>query len=998
MPTTADGLNEAQRFAVSSSAEVLQILSGPGSGKTKTLTARVAYLISKQCLKPWNIIVCTFTVKAAKEMRQRIRSLIGDGLESRLFLGTFHSVARRYLVEHHHLAGLSKGFGIADSSDSLNIVRRIVKRRKLTINPNAARSRISSLKAQNITCDHHVAVVKKADQQEFAIVFKEYEETLRAQNILDYDDLLLRCADLLRKHPECVSNIEAVLIDEFQDTNICQFELMQLFAQRRNRITIVGDPDQSIYGWRSADTKNLERMRQRYPETNVVLLEENYRSSGSILLAAMDVIEQDESRPAKRLLATHLVGPPPVVRMLPDTAAEGNWIVQEIRRARALTGRLLNLNDFAILIRSAQLSRSIESALGKVGIPYRMVGGAKFSDRAEVKLVLDYLRVLSMPNHNDVIARILNVPSRRIGDVTVSNLIEEAESTHTSLWELIKAIAQGNISPRSTLSSSATKGLESFINVILTSTKKLAAIDKSRCSIGDLVEHLLKKLGLEEYLKKTYPEDFAVRWANIEELKAQANDFPALLGNNTNNGEEDLPISEDANAGVFSPTAYQLAEFLANFALSSDNQREKEEEPVDEITISTIHAAKGLEWPVVFIPAMYKGSIPHSRAEDTDEERRLLYVAMTRAQALLYLSCPNKDFQREETKLSPFLASKSFWSYVGRKGPSFTYTLAGEMARIIRRPSPSLSALAAAESEAESREDDYWTIEGHEIPIDNKRRDHSELDNAHAFKRCKVDTTQLEGFRSAGMVLTELNSTMTKRQPLGTSKRQSISDLTYSQQSPHGSFSMPVFSRKLSIQSITNASKSRAAEISKVEVKCRSNQGPITSFFKQPPASATEARDSRPPDLDAETDFSRDVSALQDVPDIRVAKRKPHPSCCGLKISQTSSKLVTASTCIHTKSEDEENDETIAQRHVRDSSSLLQSPTRLLKLAAGPDLKTTSNGSDVCRPTSNLNKATVAQISSRPFSLRRTLGARRGLNSDSNRPFTRPTMFSRPNS
>lgn len=369
-------LNISQRAAVSSPAQTLAILAGPGSGKTHTLTSRTAWLLQRENLQPWNIIVATFTVKAAREMKERIGKLIGNGLEGKLILGTFHSIARRYLMRYGYLIDIPKDFGIADTADSTAIIKRIVKRHALGIKPAVARSRISSRKAKGDKYKHpkpkdQMAILEK---QEFDVCFEEYQEHLKTSNMLDYDDLLLRCVDLLRNHPSCVSNIEAVLIDEFQDTNLVQFDLMRLFAAERKRVTIVGDPDQSIYGFRAAETKNFSKMNKQYPDTITIPLEENYRSSGAILLSALEVIQQDNGRIAKSLQATHSVGTRPVFRTLFDAEKEASWLVSEIQRCVGMCGGLVGLDDVAILLRSASLSRHIESALGNAGIPYRMVG------------------------------------------------------------------------------------------------------------------------------------------------------------------------------------------------------------------------------------------------------------------------------------------------------------------------------------------------------------------------------------------------------------------------------------------------------------------------------------------------------------------------------------------------------------------------------------------------------------------------------------------------
>ena len=657
MDLSAAGLNAAQYTAVTSPSSVLQILAPPGSGKTKTLTSRVAYLLSHYGYKPWNILCLTFTIKSAREMKERIAKLIGNGTEARLILGTFHSVCRRYLVTYGHLIDLRKSFGIADSSDSLSIIKRVVKRMNLKIDPRRAQSRISSSKSRGITYAEMVKEEAKkkrkdVDQQEFLLVFEAYEDQLDKSNLLDYDDLLLRCVDLLRQHPECVSNVEVVLIDEFQDTNLVQFDLMREFAWKNKRITTVGDPDQSIYGWRSAETENINRMQDLYGDTLVIHLEENYRSSGAIILSAREVIEQDVSRIPRPLLPTHCPGTVPVLRRVPSAEIEALWIVSEIQRCAALAGDLLKYSDYAVLLRSAALSRHIESAMGRAGITYRMVGGQRFFDRVEIKILLDYLRVISQPKNNDALARIINIPSRGIGPATVKILLETAETAKTSLWYLIRTIIQG-AGPNIKISKQAQQGLGSLVHLVSTAMRRLADV-RDPYSPELLLRHIAQKLQFEMYLKKAHEQDYDTRWANVEELFAQASDYQISIPNTIAQDDADyesLPVIEGIEQAQGSPAEEALSKFLANVALATEVQRVEEGEdgvaaPQHRVTLSTMHAAKGLEWPVVFIPSAYEGSIPHSRAEDTDEERRLLYVAMTRAQALLYISCPTKNSQR----------------------------------------------------------------------------------------------------------------------------------------------------------------------------------------------------------------------------------------------------------------------------------------------------------------------------------------------------------------
>ena len=454
-------------------------------------------------------------------MKERIARFLGSEVARRLILGTFHSVCRRYLVTYGHLIGVQKGFGIADSSDSTAIIKRISKRLGLSIDAKKAQSRISSSKSKGLTGPDQQVVqksrglvqnsVQKKDQeqQEFFDVFEAYQSQLAKSNLLDYDDLLLRCVDLLRQHPTCVSNVEVVLIDEFQDTNVVQFDLMRLFASKNKRVTTVGDPDQSIYGWRSAEIKNLKRMQQQYPSMLTIHLKDNYRSSGAILLAADEVIQQDASRPSKSLLPTHCPGTIPVLRRLPNAEAEALWIVFELQRAVGLTGRLLTYSDFAILLRTASLSRQVESAMGRAGIPYRMVGGQKFFDRLEVKILLDYLRVVSQPNNNDAVSRIINIPPRGLGVTTVKGLLEEAETQKMALWTLLRNST--HTTTRTKLSKAAEQGLGSFVNLILTSRNKiLDAI--SLDSPENILRYLIEKLKYQHYLQKSHADDHEARW------------------------------------------------------------------------------------------------------------------------------------------------------------------------------------------------------------------------------------------------------------------------------------------------------------------------------------------------------------------------------------------------------------------------------------------------------------------------------------------------------
>ncbi|OHW97364.1 rep helicase [Colletotrichum incanum] len=683
-------LNTAQCRAVTSKASTVAILAGPGSGKTHTLTSRVVWLVDNVGYAPTDIIVATFTVKAAREMKERIAKALGDDRGNKIVLGTFHSIARRYLAAYGKRIGLDEKFAIADDADSRSIVQRICKRFQLSVDPPVARSWISKKKAKGDNQAPQKRNGKEIPQsRDLETCFREYQSHLERSNLLDYDDLLTRCVELLRKHPSCVANVQAVLIDEYQDTNGIQYELMRLFAQSRERITIVGDPDQSIYGWRSAEIKNLYRLLKDYPDTDEISLEENYRSSQAILDVSLKVIQQDKKRYQKLLLPIHNKGTRPVLRRLKSSAIEAEWIVSEIKRTLMMAGKMLTHDDVAILLRSASLSRHIESALGKSGMAYRMVGGFKFYERAEVKVILDYLRVIHQPDNNDAVARIINVPRRGIGDTTIKSLLEEAESSKLSVWALLNKHCRGERQAKTNIKKAMEQKISGELLRLVSGVRRKILEPPTGSPyyhLVDLIENLLTQLNFQKYLQENYPEEHETRWANVQEFISLAGDFMRDL---SATADEDRLPEIDGVQQVQDNDA--LGRFLANVSLASDAQQKGDADNKPMVTISTIHAAKGLEWPIVFVPAVYNGSIPHMRSEDLDEERRLLYVAMTRAQSLLYLSCPMYSSQNggnggERTELSKFIPSE-IHPYFRKRGPSFEPGVLQEIGRILRRES-----------------------------------------------------------------------------------------------------------------------------------------------------------------------------------------------------------------------------------------------------------------------------------------------------------------------
>lgn len=707
-------LNAAQRRAVTSNAPTVAILAGPGSGKTHTLTSRVVWQIQQVGYQPADIIVATFTVKAAREMKERIGKRLGEEFQKKIVLGTFHSIARRYLSVYGKRIGLDPKFGIADDGDSKAIIQRICKRLDLKIEPSYAKSWISKKKAKG-TAGAPAEKKKHPDSPALLECYREYQEHLTRANLLDYDDLLVRCVELLQEHPSCVSNVQVVLIDEYQDTNGIQYELMKLFAQARQRITVVGDPDQSIYGWRSAEIRNLYRLLRDFPGTDEISLEENYRSSQSILDVSLNVIQQDKKRYQKVLIPVHTKSARPVLRKLKSASAEGEWIVSELRRAAMMLGGMLKYEDVAILLRSASLSRHIEAALGKAGVSYRMVGGHKFYERKEIKVLLDYLRVVYQPDNNDAVARIINVPRRGIGETTIKSLLEEAEQAKMSLWSLLCKHCRGDRKAKTNIRNNMEQKLNTELVRIISNLRQKSQdmTESSPFTLVDLISQLISQLNFKKHLEDEYGEEYEQRWANVQELISLAGDFVRDFGNSEEDALPEVPDLEQVKDEDV------LGRFLANIALASDAQKDdKEQDKSSQVTISTIHAAKGLEWPVVFVPSVYTGSIPHSRAEDSDEERRLLYVAMTRAQSLLYLSCPLYGSQGMSAKveLSPFISPFASTAFA-QKGPSFDRAVVETTAKILGREAPSEKAVFAKIPPMFSPEDDLFPMD----PFDSNK-------------------------------------------------------------------------------------------------------------------------------------------------------------------------------------------------------------------------------------------------------------------------------------
>ncbi|KAI0070422.1 UvrD-helicase-domain-containing protein [Panus rudis PR-1116 ss-1] len=732
-----EGLNPSQRRAVEHDPNIpLQILAGPGSGKTRVLTMRIAYLISHHKLDPSSICAVTFTNKAANEMRERLTKLVGAIVTSQLRMGTFHALCAMFLRKHAKLIGLDSGFTICDADDSKKIVMKILKemyeersqgmpglpdpedKNKLGRAAAAPRylSFISKMKTKGKSpedclqeirtlTENAQKMLKKIGQNEPVVldqseiqVYKRYQEALRESNSLDFDDLLIFGVDLFRDNAKVAKWCKHILVDEFQDTNTLQYELMVHIAAASRCITIVGDPDQSIYGWRSAEVKNLHNMKQEYANTKQIMLEHHYRSTGSILAASVAIISQDKKRVAKTLHTLHPDGPRPVLNYSYSGTDEAGFIAVEIKRLVAASGGMLNWNDFAILLRYNSLSRVMESALQKLGIPNRVLAGHKFFERAEIKDLLAYLQIVDNPRFTPAFARAVNTPSRGIGEKSVAELLSRSTALGIPPLDAAERIYDGKIPD---IKPSVKRKLASFVVAI----RKLRNLAKKGESPSKLIGKLLELIQYEQHLKKTQ-QDADSRWDNVQELinfakefeKSQPSEVPDVPAEDVNEDDPDW----DDKAPEFDYRAFEevashlvgetpLRLFLQASMLSTDVEEQAEQDH-NKVTISTCHTAKGLEWPVVFVPAVEDRTFPSYRAEDDEEERRLLYVACTRAQALLYLSYTYNRMIGGELKtqeLSPFVKPLPMHQLFGFQRPEIGRAEREVMAKVLSRPLPS---------------------------------------------------------------------------------------------------------------------------------------------------------------------------------------------------------------------------------------------------------------------------------------------------------------------
>ena len=620
-----DALNDAQREAVGATPGPMLVLAGAGSGKTRVLTYRIAYLVQALQASPYSILAVTFTNKAASEMRRRIEDFLGFSVRG-MWIGTFHGLSHRLLRDHHELAGLPSGFEILDSDDQYRVIRRALREMNLDeehwpprqvqwfINSQKEEGRRSA--ALHGTGDAH--------QQTLIRVYTHYEETCKRLGLVDFAELLLSALELLEQNQSLRENYQQrfqhVLVDEFQDSNTIQYRWLKCLALAHGQIMAVGDDDQSIYGWRGARIENMAQLQKDFTGTEVVRLEQNYRSTGNILKAANAVIDLNPDRMGKNLWTEGDDGEPIRVYGALDELDEGRFVIDRIEAWQHLGRRR---DSIGILYRSNAQSRVFEELLLARGIPYRVYGGLRFFERAEIKDALAYLRLVTNRDSDPAFERVVNVPPRGIGARTVEIVRQQARTDNTSLWTAAKALAASESLP-----ARARGALAVFVDLI-----DQLALDSADHDLPEKIDLAISRSGLIDHYRKERGEKAITRVENLEELVSAGRNFES-------EADDDSAVDE-------------LADFLAHAALEAGEGQAAEWE--DCVQLMSLHSAKGLEFPLVFLCGMEEGLFPHQRSIDEpgglEEERRLCYVGMTRAMEQLYLTCAEvrRLYGRENT-------------------------------------------------------------------------------------------------------------------------------------------------------------------------------------------------------------------------------------------------------------------------------------------------------------------------------------------------------------
>lgn len=604
-------LNPKQIEAVKTIDGPVLIVAGPGSGKTATLSHRIAYMI-KSGIKPENILAVTFTNKAAQEMKERVLSILEkDNLYSwdKPTIGTFHSICAKILRKEARYLDFRRNFSIYDSDDQLNLIKQIVEKVNLKINNlnlYIVLSKISKLKSELIEPDDFFPKAKGFYEENIAIIYEAYQKELKKSNAMDFDDLIAMTVKLFKKYPEILNKYQEkfkyILIDEYQDTDIAQYELTKILSSKYKNIFVIGDTDQSIYKFRFADFRNMLNFERDFPEAKIVMLEQNYRSTKTILAAGQGIIQNNQYRHPKNLWTSNKEGDKILIKQVDDEREEAEFLIKKMEE---LARQGYKLKDFVILYRTHAQSRPIEEEFLKRGFPYKIIGSLRFYERKEIKDILAYLKLLANPNDLVSLQRIYNVPSRGIGKSSFVRILDYSFKNKVNLPKtLLEAKKIENLSPKSRLA------IYSFGKFIEGLNKKIETM-----SLPKLIKFITKEIKYEEYLDTKKEEGYA-RWENIKELITVAKKYNSM------------------------PAKKSLPKFLENVALVQETDHIEDNK--DLIHMMTFHSAKGLEFPVVFMVGMEEGLLPHSKSIDNpvelEEERRLCYVGITRAKEKVFLT------------------------------------------------------------------------------------------------------------------------------------------------------------------------------------------------------------------------------------------------------------------------------------------------------------------------------------------------------------------------
>lgn len=604
------GLNDKQYEAVVNTKGPCLVIAGAGSGKTKVLTHKIAYLIGEKQVKPWNILAITFTNKAANEMKERIGNLVGD-VAADIWMGTFHSICVRILRRFIDRIGFDSSFIIFDTSDQRTLVKACIKSIGLDdkmFTDRSVLSEISNAKNEMLEPDQYTVRANGDFRKEkIALVYEMYQKRLKENNAIDFDDIINYTIKILMENPDILEyysdKFHYVLVDEYQDTNKAQFTLVTMLASKNGNITVVGDNDQGIYSFRGADISNILNFERDFLGTKIIKLEQNYRCTGNILKAANAVIKNNEVTYKKELWTENEVGNLPAVYSAKNEYDEGTYIAQQIEHLRR--EEYYKYSDFAILYRMNTQSRAIEEILRRESIPYKIIGGLKFYERKEIKDIISYLRLIQNPSDNLSLKRIVNEPKRGIGKTSLDKIEELSINSGVPMYEIIKNAEQYGLN-RVFLNS------REFVNAI----EELRA-KKDDMKISDLIKETLKKSGYTQALENENTIEAENRIENLDEFLTVAIEF------------------EDESADN------KLSDFLEGITLSSDIDNMEETE--ETVTLMTLHSAKGLEFPVVFLVGMEEGIFPGYKSigepKELEEERRLCYVGITRAKEHLFLTC-----------------------------------------------------------------------------------------------------------------------------------------------------------------------------------------------------------------------------------------------------------------------------------------------------------------------------------------------------------------------